>query len=244
MFRSRCTWLDACRCLWLDQFPGLTHKLCNSKRHSTDFGWARHCIMSTAQVTRRGPVAPPPDEPQPLIAPWMRTIAFVLLGQVALQAFKSYQSTGSLWPQGALTPQTAVSGQSESANVSPLQADSGATSVATDLLPQNAVPLWPLGTPLSFYIYLSTTEHQNETIPSYTSEPLVSWNDISYGDWKETRSTDLIVDLAGPEFEAVLHGNGSLWADIVTIADGARLNSKEISAALREPKKGSVARKR
>ncbi|KZT13056.1 cleft lip and palate transmembrane 1 [Laetiporus sulphureus 93-53] len=75
------------------------------------------------------------------------------------------------------------------------------------------------------YVYLSTSPEGEVFSNQWTSEwqeshdsglPHFVWENITYGDWKETRAVDFMVDLP----ESVQH-NASLWADIFLVKDGA-----------------------
>ncbi|KAI0068689.1 cleft lip and palate transmembrane 1 [Artomyces pyxidatus] len=86
------------------------------------------------------------------------------------------------------------------------------------LPPVQAQPAWKLNAPLSLYVHLSTAR-DGRVFTSSAAEsnlPHFIWHNITYGDWKETRTEELNVELP----QSVQH-NGSLWADIFLTKDYA-----------------------
>jgi hypothetical protein len=77
-----------------------------------------------------------------------------------------------------------------------------------------ASPLWALNTPLSMLLYLSTSPSSEDV--HYTDHPLVKWDGLTYGNWKDERSVDLLVDVP----ESVRLGNGSWWIETVLVKGG------------------------
>ncbi|KAH8999084.1 cleft lip and palate associated transmembrane protein [Lactarius akahatsu] len=77
---------------------------------------------------------------------------------------------------------------------------------------------WPLGVPVSLYFHLSTdpTGQVFAGHPKETGLPHFVWNDITFGNWSETRTVDYNVHL--PE---TVQRNGSLWAHIFLTKDNA-----------------------
>ncbi|KDQ17339.1 hypothetical protein BOTBODRAFT_105998, partial [Botryobasidium botryosum FD-172 SS1] len=85
-----------------------------------------------------------------------------------------------------------------------------------------ALPLWPLGTNLSFHVHVSTLSSGSdvfdyrrrgiaEKLPSFV------WDDIVYGDWKFENEKDVVLDIPSS-----VHQNASaLWAHIFITANGS-----------------------
>ncbi|KAH9045378.1 cleft lip and palate associated transmembrane protein [Lactarius pseudohatsudake] len=96
----------------------------------------------------------------------------------------------------------------------PVQVD----QVLLSALPAKAHLAWPLGVPVSLYFHLSTdpTGQVFAGHPKETGLPHFVWNDITFGNWSETRTVDYNVHL--PE---TVQRNGSLWAHIFLTKDNA-----------------------
>jgi hypothetical protein len=97
-------------------------------------------------------------------------------------------------------------------------------------IPQQLIPSWPLEQPLSMHVYLSTSPNGDVFSQQWTSAyrpnedqnlPNFVWNDIVFGDWKQQYTTDLLVEI--PES---VKRNGSLWADVFLVKDGASPNPR------------------
>lgn len=86
---------------------------------------------------------------------------------------------------------------------------------------QLADPIWPLGTPMSMLLFLSTSETSDDID---LASPLISWDDLTFGDWKQEREEDLVLDVP----HSVSHGNGSWWMDIKLVKDGGSVKDKKI----------------
>jgi hypothetical protein len=86
---------------------------------------------------------------------------------------------------------------------------------------QIATPIWPIGTPMSMLLFLSTSETSDDID---LANPYISWDGLTFGDWKEVREEDLILDVP----ESVSHGNGSWWMDIKLVKDGGNVKDKGI----------------
>ncbi|KAG2156434.1 cleft lip and palate associated transmembrane protein [Suillus clintonianus] len=93
------------------------------------------------------------------------------------------------------------------------------------LPPVQAYTAWKLGQPLSMHVYFSTSPNGDVFSRQWTSAwredqdaglPNFIWENITFGDWKETRvvSYDINLPLA-------VQKNGSLWADVFLVKDGA-----------------------
>ncbi|RXK41373.1 cleft lip and palate associated transmembrane protein [Tremella mesenterica] len=76
-----------------------------------------------------------------------------------------------------------------------------------------AVPLWPIGTPMSMLLFVSTSPTGNDVD---TSSPLLAWDGLTYGNWKEERAADLLLEVP----EIVRLHNGTWWIDIVLVKGG------------------------
>lgn len=105
------------------------------------------------------------------------------------------------------------------------QAQTGGQSVLSPAQPTHARPAWALSIPLAMHVYLSTSPTGEVFANQWTSErrdnqddklPHFVWENITYGDWSDTRTTDFVVDLP-----VSVQDNGSLWADVFLVKDGA-----------------------
>ncbi|KAI0921653.1 hypothetical protein AcW1_004436 [Taiwanofungus camphoratus] len=105
-----------------------------------------------------------------------------------------------------------------------LQSDASGTPSPQQLLPAQAQPAWPLGIPVSIHVYLSTSPTGDVFSRQWTSGwrqdqdaglPNFVWENITFGNWKETRTVDYIVSLPPS-----VQNNGSLWADVFLVPGG------------------------
>ncbi|KAH9077144.1 cleft lip and palate associated transmembrane protein [Lactarius deliciosus] len=96
---------------------------------------------------------------------------------------------------------------SSSTHPDPVQVD----QVLLSVQPAKAHLAWPLGVPVSLHFHLSTDPSRAKT-----GLPRFVWNDITFGNWSETRTVDYNVHL--PE---TVQRNGSLWAHIFLTKDNA-----------------------
>lgn len=87
--------------------------------------------------------------------------------------------------------------------------------------PGKADPIWPLGTQMSMLLFLSTSETSADVD---WSSPLITWDNLVFGDWKQEREEDLLLDVP----ESVYNNNGSWWMDIKLVKDGGSLQGKKI----------------
>ncbi|EPQ59002.1 cleft lip and palate transmembrane 1 [Gloeophyllum trabeum ATCC 11539] len=85
-------------------------------------------------------------------------------------------------------------------------------------------PSWPLGTPISMHVYLSTSPTGDVFSSKWTSGyradrdeglPNFVWENITFGDWKEERKVEFEVNLP-----KAVQNNGSMWADIFLVKGG------------------------
>jgi hypothetical protein len=74
---------------------------------------------------------------------------------------------------------------------------------------------------MSMLLFLSTSETSDDID---LDNPYISWDGLTFGDWKEVREEDLILDVP----ESVSHGNGSWWMDIKLVKDGGNVKDKGI----------------
>jgi len=94
------------------------------------------------------------------------------------------------------------------------------------LLPPAQVNLaWSLGQPIAMHVHLSTSPTGDVFSAKWTSGwrkdhdedlPNFVWENITFGDWKESRQVNYNVDI--PE---IVRRNGSLWADVFLVKNGA-----------------------
>jgi hypothetical protein len=66
-------------------------------------------------------------------------------------------------------------------------------------------------------LYLSTTETGSDID---VSKPLIAWDGLTYGNWKDEREADLILDVP----DSVRKSNGSWWMDIKLVKGGGDLS--------------------
>lgn len=93
------------------------------------------------------------------------------------------------------------------------------------LPPVQAYTAWKLGQPLSMHVYFSTSPNGDVFSRQWTSAwredqdaglPNFVWKNITFGDWKETRVATYDINLP-----LAVQKNGSLWADVFLVKDGA-----------------------
>lgn len=73
--------------------------------------------------------------------------------------------------------------------------------------------MWPLGTPMSMILFTSTHPNGADFDPN---SPLLVWDNLTYGGWKDERVADL--DLQVPE--SVRLSNGSWFLDVMLVKGG------------------------
>lgn len=66
--------------------------------------------------------------------------------------------------------------------------------VAGAILTQ-AFPAWPLGIPLTMHVYLTTGSDVRNDFHSKENLPHFTWENITFGDWSDSRTVDLEVKL-------------------------------------------------
>ncbi|EKD05394.1 cleft lip and palate associated transmembrane protein [Trichosporon asahii var. asahii CBS 8904] len=71
-----------------------------------------------------------------------------------------------------------------------------------------AKALWTTGTPMKMHLYSVVGDNQ---IVIGEDKPLVSWDNLTYGNWNDVREADFILDVP----EAVTHNNASWYIGIV-----------------------------
>ncbi|KAG0697310.1 cleft lip and palate associated transmembrane protein [Suillus ampliporus] len=93
------------------------------------------------------------------------------------------------------------------------------------LPPVQANTAWTLGQPLSMHVYFSTSPNGDVFSRQWTSAwredqdaglPNFVWENITFGDWKETRAATYDINLP-----LTVQKNGTLWADVFLVKDGA-----------------------
>jgi hypothetical protein len=99
--------------------------------------------------------------------------------------------------------------------------------------PGKADPIWPLGTPMSMLLFLSTSETSEDV---NWSSPLITWDNLVFGDWKQEREEDLLLDVP----ESVYNNNGSWWMDIKLVKDGGGLKGKKVEDVASYRKRMSI----
>jgi len=77
----------------------------------------------------------------------------------------------------------------------------------------NAEPAWALGTPISMLLYTSTSPTGSDLD---LASPLVAWDNLTYGGWKDEREVDLLLDVP----RSVRMSNGSWWMDVMLVKGG------------------------
>ncbi|KAK0499647.1 cleft lip and palate associated transmembrane protein [Armillaria luteobubalina] len=82
--------------------------------------------------------------------------------------------------------------------------------------PTHASLAWPLGETYSMQVYFTTTP---QTHNKENKLPHFVWDNIKFGDYNDHRSVEYIID-----FPEVVKNNGSLWADIYLLRNGATLD--------------------
>lgn len=108
------------------------------------------------------------------------------------------------------------------------------------LPPTQAYPAWKLGQPLSMHVYFSTSPNGDVFSRQWTSAwredqdaglPNFIWENITFGDWKDTRVAtyninlplvSCLIKVIGPciEIRQSVQNNGSLWADVFLVKNG------------------------
>jgi hypothetical protein len=87
-----------------------------------------------------------------------------------------------------------------------------------------AKPAWALGTTLSLLLFADTAADFSPAAVDWDA-PLVRWDNITLGNWKDTREEDLLLSVP----ESVQH-NGSWWMDILLVKDGGSAVGREAGA--------------
>ncbi|KAG7447533.1 cleft lip and palate transmembrane 1 [Guyanagaster necrorhizus] len=115
-------------------------------------------------------------------------------------------------------PDTAVStGGKQAVNTNPVDPWSQ--------LPTHASLAWPLGETYSMHVYFTTAPHTDVFTKQWRNTnkednlPHFVWDNIKFGDYNDHRSVEYTID-----FPDVVKNNGSLWADIFLLKNGATLD--------------------
>ncbi len=125
-----------------------------------------------------------------------------------------------------LVPKAVDTGVSPAATPSPGAPHTGltGTSPASDLAsasaPADVVPLWPVGTPLTLLVYLTTSPTPLAPAPPLSAfrdlEPTVRWDGLEMGRRSDKREEELWLDVPRQ-----VMANGSWWADMFLVAGAA-----------------------
>ncbi|EIM85601.1 cleft lip and palate associated transmembrane protein [Stereum hirsutum FP-91666 SS1] len=89
------------------------------------------------------------------------------------------------------------------------------------LPPVQAFPAWPQNISVTMHVRLTSDPSMSDILPRRTDGDLPNfmWENITFGDWKESRVVDYEVTI--PES---VQNNGSLWLDVVLVKDSASLD--------------------
>nr|XP_018264582.1 cleft lip and palate associated transmembrane protein [Kwoniella dejecticola CBS 10117]OBR86740.1 cleft lip and palate associated transmembrane protein [Kwoniella dejecticola CBS 10117] len=149
--------------------------------------------------------AAPPRQPGSNDKIWgvVRSVAMFVAVQAAMKYGMQYMGLNN---KGPTPPVPVPSGPADGAASAPPVAATPKSAV-------NAVPAWDLGTPLSMLLYTSTSPGGLDV---NLDKPLVQWDGLTYGEWKDEREADLILDVP----ESVWAHNGSWYMDIVLVKGG------------------------
>lgn len=81
-----------------------------------------------------------------------------------------------------------------------------------------AKALWTTGTPMAMHLYSVVGDDQ---IVIGEDKPLVSWDNLTYGNWNDVREADFILDVP----EAVTHNNASWYIGVVLEPKDREINA-------------------
>ncbi|KAF8915437.1 cleft lip and palate associated transmembrane protein [Mucidula mucida] len=116
-------------------------------------------------------------------------------------------------------PKAAVTPDATTMSTQPPGTTNTETIDPWSLPPKQATSAWPLGDALSMHVYLTTSPRPDLANLKEGGLPHFVWDGLTYGDYKDTRSVEYNVDFP----ESVKH-NGSLYADIFLLRNGASLD--------------------
>ncbi|KAL7419662.1 hypothetical protein Q5752_005576 [Cryptotrichosporon argae] len=152
------------------------------------------------------PRAAPGGAAQPARKDWkdtatglVRTLAMFFAVQTAMKYGMSYMG---MTPAAKAPTPLPVAGTTAAAGV-----QAGAAAMT-------ATPAWDVGTPMSMFFYLSTAPTITET--DLSVPPLLVWDGLTYGDWKDAREADVVLDVPA----SVRAHNGSWYMDILLVKGG------------------------
>ncbi|KAK7696037.1 hypothetical protein QCA50_000678 [Cerrena zonata] len=175
---------------------------------------------TAAQVARPANAGPAPrQEEESTMKKIMGIVQQVLLAYIAMQFISKF--FGSTPASKEPPPSPVTSGVAPA--ITPGQIVPPAANIP--VIPTHAYPAWPLGIPLSMHVYLNTNPKGDVFSRKWTSGyrkngdedlPHFVWENITFGDWKESRTAEYDVKLP----PSVQH-NGSMWADVFLVKDGA-----------------------
>ncbi|KAL1748533.1 cleft lip and palate transmembrane protein 1-domain-containing protein [Schizophyllum fasciatum] len=96
--------------------------------------------------------------------------------------------------------------------------------------PTSATPDWALGQPLDIHVYFTSAPRPDALSQKYKHSyrggegedalQRIVWENITFGNWSDTREAQLDIRLP----EVVTHRNGSLYADVYVLKNGATLD--------------------
>ncbi|OCF30500.1 cleft lip and palate associated transmembrane protein [Kwoniella heveanensis BCC8398] len=131
----------------------------------------------------------------------VRSVAMFFAVQTAMKYGMEYMGMG---PKSTPSPPAPVGTD----GTAPAVPASTATSAAGP-----ALPIWDLGTPLSMLLYTSTSPTGSDIDMDH---PLVQWDGLTYGEYKDEREDDLVLDVP----ESVRNHNGTWWMDVYLVKGG------------------------
>ncbi|WVQ78773.1 hypothetical protein IAT38_000864 [Cryptococcus sp. DSM 104549] len=133
----------------------------------------------------------------------VRSLAMFVGMQMLMKYGMSYMGIGNTKPGDA--PAAPASTDAASASQIPV--------ANTNAQPVNVLPAWESNTPMSVLLYTSISPEGSDI---NVDSPLVQWDGLTYGSWKDEREADLLLDVP----ESVRLNNGSWWMDIVVVKGG------------------------
>lgn len=121
----------------------------------------------------------------------------------------------------AVSPPAAPAPAGDAAPAAATSGDVAAAASAAQPASLVAQPAWALGTTLSLLLFADTAPEFSPSTVDWET-PLVRWDNITLGNWKDSREEDLLL----PVPESV-QSNGSWWMDILLVKDGGSALGRE-----------------
>ncbi|BEJ13292.1 hypothetical protein CspHIS471_0304660 [Cutaneotrichosporon sp. HIS471] len=134
----------------------------------------------------------------------VRSLAIFMAIQIAMKYGMKYLG---LSPPATPTPAPAT----PDGDVVAAAASTGGTVPPISIV---AHPAWALGTTLSLLLFANTAPDFSPSTVDWNT-PLLRWDNITLGSWKDAREADLVL----PVPESV-QSNGSWWMDVLLVKDG------------------------